>query len=179
MASLTTHIFKIVGAHCYASLLTIRALEERKTMMELQLSELIAIIACAFFAGIAIYINLVEHPARMECGTEVAATVFPPSYKRAAVMQVSLAIISFVSSIFAWYGSNSNIRWIIGGLIIISVIPFTYIAIMPTNKRLLDPNLDKTSGATRELLVNWGRLHAVRSILSLVSLLIFVSLVVS
>src|SRR5713101_7195135 len=104
--------------------------------MELRLSELIAIIACAFFAGIAIYINLAEHPARMECGTELAATVFRPSYKRAAVMQVSLTLISFVSSVFAWY-SSSNIGWLAGGLTIFSVIPFTFIAIMPTNNKLL------------------------------------------
>lgn len=82
-------------------------------IMELLLSELIAIIACALFAGAAIYINLAEHPARMECGTELAATVFRPSYKRAAVMQVSLALISFVSSLFAWY-SSSNIGWLAG-----------------------------------------------------------------
>ncbi len=146
--------------------------------MELQISELIAIIACALFAGAAVYINLVEHPARMECGTALAATVFPPSYRRAAVMQVGLAIISFVSFLFAWY-SNSNIGWLVGGLIIISVIPFTFIAIMPTNKKLLDPNLEKSSSATRELLVSWGKLHAVRSILSVVSLLIFSCLVVA
>jgi uncharacterized membrane protein len=146
--------------------------------MELLLSELIAIIACALFAGAAIYINLVEHPARMECGTELAATVFRPSYKRAAIMQVSLALISFVSSIFAWYGS-SHIGWLAGGLIIVSVIPFTFIAIMPTNNKLLDPNLDKTSSATEKLLLRWGRLHAVRSILSVVSLLIFSNLVVA
>jgi hypothetical protein len=146
--------------------------------MELQLSELVSIIACAFFAGVAIYINLVEHPARMECGTELAATVFRPSYKRAAVMQISLALISFASSVFAWYGS-SNIGWLAGSLAIVSVIPFTFIAIMPTNNKLLDPNLDKTSDATRELLLRWGKLHAVRSILSVVSLLIFSSLVVT
>ena len=114
----------------------------------------------------------------MECGTALAATVFPPSYRRAAVMQVGLAIISFVSFLFAWY-SNSNIGWLVGGLIIISVIPFTFIAIMPTNKKLLDPNLEKSSSATRELLVSWGKLHAVRSILSVVSLLFFSCLVVA
>jgi uncharacterized membrane protein len=146
--------------------------------MERQLSELIAIIACAFFAGIALYINLAEHPARMECGTELAATVFRPSYKRAAVMQVSLTLISFVSSVFAWY-SSSNIGWLAGGLTIFSVIPFTFIAIMPTNNKLLNPNLDKTSSVTGELLLRWGRLHAVRSMLSVVSLLIFGSLVVT
>ncbi|HEY7534750.1 MAG TPA: DUF1772 domain-containing protein [Thermodesulfobacteriota bacterium] len=147
-------------------------------MIELQISQLIAIIANSFFGSVSIYINFVEHPARMECGTEIAATLFPPSYKRAAVIQFSLAIISFVSSLLAWHDS-SNIRWLTGGLIIFSVIPFTFIAIVPTNKKLLDPNLEKTSSVTRVLLLNWGKLHAVRSILSIISLLVFCSLVVS
>src|SRR5688572_21366940 len=57
-----------------------------------------AICGSGLFAGAALYINLVEHPARMECGTELAATVFGPSYKRAAVMQVALAAVATIST---------------------------------------------------------------------------------
>jgi len=53
-----------------------------------------AIFCSAIFAGAALYINLVEHPARMQCGTGWAATVFPPSYKRAILMQVTLLWLS-------------------------------------------------------------------------------------
>ena len=34
--------------------------------------EIAAILASGLFAGAAVYINLIEHPARMECGTEIA-----------------------------------------------------------------------------------------------------------
>jgi hypothetical protein len=55
--------------------------------------ELIVATACAgVFAGAAIYINAVEHPARLACGTEVALKEFAPSYQRATIMQASLAI---------------------------------------------------------------------------------------
>jgi hypothetical protein len=46
------------------------------------------------------------------------------------------------------------------------VIPFTLIVILPTNKRLLDPGLDRSSAEAAALLARWGRLHAVRSVLS-------------
>jgi hypothetical protein len=52
------------------------------------------------------YITLVEHPAQMECTTELAATEFRPSYRRAAVMQASLAALGFVCSIAAWLAEH-------------------------------------------------------------------------
>lgn len=62
------------------------------------IAELPATVCCSLFAGAAVYITLVEYPARMECGGEVAATEFPPSYRRGAMMQAPLAILGFVLS---------------------------------------------------------------------------------
>jgi len=56
-----------------------------------QIGEFVAVLACGLFTGAAVYISFVEHPARMECGVEIAATEFPPSYPRASVMQETLA----------------------------------------------------------------------------------------
>ena len=53
------------------------------------------------------------------------------------------------------------------------MIPFALIVILPTNKRLLSPALDRRSAEAERLLARWGRLHAVRSVLSGVALLIF------
>lgn len=132
----------------------------------------LATLSAGLFSGAAIYINLVEHPARMSCGTDVAVTEFRPSYKRATVMQASLAAFGTLNAVIAWF-LDGGLAWLIGGLLLSSVIPFTLIVIFPTNRQLLDPNLDKKSGLALQLLTRWGRLHAVRSILSLAALLIF------
>jgi hypothetical protein len=49
------------------------------------LADCVAVFSCGLFAGAAIYISLVEHPARMECGIETAAAEFSPSYRWATV----------------------------------------------------------------------------------------------
>jgi hypothetical protein len=137
----------------------------------------IAVLSCTLFTGAAIYINVAEHPARMECGTELAATVFGPSYKRAAAMQLSLALVATGAGLLSWW-IEGEVLWLFGTMMIVAVIPFTLIAIMSTNRRLLDPSLDRSSEETRRLLQKWGTLHAVRSILGLAASCIFLSLVV-
>ena len=137
-------------------------------------SQFITIGACSLFAGAAIYVSFVEHPARMECGTELAATVFGPSYRRAAVMQASLSALGFVFSVIAWL-TSTNIWWVVGGALLVLVIPFTLLVIMPTNRQLLSSGLNKKSSHTHDLLVRWGRLHAVRSVLSFAALVVFLA----
>ena len=141
------------------------------------ISTLLTTFWTSLFAGAALYISLVEHPARMECGTELAVTESRPSYRRAAVMQALLAVLTLLFSVFAWLTSG-NAWWLMGGLVMGSVVPLTLIVIMPTNKALLDVSLDKQSPKAQQLLRTWGRLHALRTGLSLLSLLLFLLLLV-
>ena len=134
-----------------------------------------ATLSAGLFAGASVYINLVEHPARIQAGTKVALMEFAPSYHRATVTQVSLAIVGFLSALAAWR-LRSDSRWLIGGVLLVSVIPFTALAILPTNKQLLDPATANDLDLAEKLLTRWGRLHAVRSVLSLTSLLLFLFL---
>lgn len=136
------------------------------------LFEFLALFCCGIFTGAAVYINMAEHPARMECGTALAAAEFPPSYRRAARMQASLAAVGFVFSAAAW-AFGAGWWWLIGGILLVAVIPFTLVVIMPINKELLDPALDRQSDRTKHLLTRWGHLHAVRSALATLAFLIF------
>jgi hypothetical protein len=64
-----------------------------------QIAEVVAVLTCALFTGAAVYVSLVEHPARMECGVEIATAEFPPSYHRGTIMQVTLAAACLLSSV--------------------------------------------------------------------------------
>jgi hypothetical protein len=139
----------------------------------LPLAQFIAVFATTLFAGAAIYVNLVEHPARMSCSTEIAAAVWAPSYRRATVMQASLAIAGSLAGLAAWM-LGAGLIWLVAALCIFAVVPVTFIIIFPTNNQLLAPERDPRSPETRRLLIKWARLHAIRSALSLIASAIFV-----
>ena len=132
----------------------------------------IAALCAGVFAGAAIYITAVEHPARISCGTELAVREFAPSYHRATIMQASLAIAGSLSGgTAAWLLHDA---WIgLGVALLATVVPFTVIVILPTNKQLLDPALDSRSQLAAMLLGRWGRLHGIRAVLSSAAFCVF------
>jgi len=131
-----------------------------------------ATFAAVLFAGAALYVNVAEHPARMGLETEMAALQWAPSYKRATLLQAPLALVSFVAGTAAWL-LGAGVWWFVAALLIGAVVPFTIVVVMPTNDKLLSPDRDLTSVETRELLQKWGKLHAVRTVLSLVASVIY------
>lgn len=133
--------------------------------------QIVATFACGVFFGAAVYINLVEQPARISCGTHLAVTQWRPSYKRATLMQVPLALIGSLSAFIAWRFEGRT-AWLAGGFLLLLVLRFTLVVILPTNKRLESRELDLRSEAGR-LLQRWSRLHAIRSILSGAAFLLF------
>jgi uncharacterized membrane protein len=113
------------------------------------------------------YVSVAEHPARIESGPAVAVKHFGPSARRAAVMQGSLAVVALIAALVAWM-QGSGTAWLVGGLLLGAMVPFTLVVIMPTNRRLLDASLDTGSAEAAELLRRWGRLHAVRTVVGVV-----------
>ena len=145
-------------------------------MSNSDIAHLIAAVAAfcgLIFTGAAVYVSLVEHPARLSCGTEVAARQWAPSYRRATVMQATLAVLSGVGGIVSWR-HGEGIVWLWAGLLILAVVPYTLLVIRPTNARLLAPGRNLTSPETLELLERWGRLHAVRTGLGLAASIVYV-----
>ena len=134
--------------------------------------EFVATLAGTLFAGAALYINVAEHPARMGLETRMAALQWAPSYRRATWLQAPLALLSLACGLAAWL-LGAGFGWLIGALFVGAVVPFTFAVIMPTNNKLLAPGRDLNSAETRALLVHWGRLHAVRTILSLVGIIVY------
>ena len=133
---------------------------------------IVALISAALFTGAAGYITLVEHPARLQLADGPLLAQWKPSYDRALPIQSGLAIAGGLSGMGAWYLSGT-LLWVFGSLVLLANWPFTLLAIMPTNKRLKMIELEKAGPASRSLLVSWGKLHCVRSVLGVASTVLF------
>lgn len=132
---------------------------------------ILAFICTGLYAGAALYMSLVEHPARMSCDLSVALAEFRPGYKRAMVMQASLAIVGAVAALAAYYFGN-GISTLVAGIVLATVIPWTMIVMMPISRQLLDEARTSQTPDTDVLLKKWGRLHTIRTVAGLLALAI-------
>ncbi len=126
--------------------------------------EWLAVLGACLFAGAATYINVAEHPARMQLQPHDAVRQWAFSYKRATWMQAPLAVMSCLAGLGVWLLRGGG-AWLFAAVLIGSVVPFTFLGIMPTNRRLLSGGLPP--GSARALLLRWRNLHGVRTLLSL------------
>jgi Anthrone oxygenase len=142
----------------------------------IKVATLLATLCCGVFFGAALYVSLVQHPAALETGNDFATRFFPPMYRRAAILQASLALVGCASGIAAWL-SGAGRLWLVAAVLIGSAVPFTLIVIKPVNDALLQGHLLPADELGR-LLVRWGYLHWARTVASgLASLLYLVGLV--
>ena len=136
------------------------------------LSGSLALTTAAAFTGAAIYVSLAEQPARLDLENSAALRQWKPSYSRGFALQASLALAAALFGLLAWWLSR-DWRWLIGAALIFANWPYTLIVLLPVNKRLEATMPDEANDKTRELLVTWGRLHTIRSVLGCAATLIF------
>lgn len=134
-------------------------------------AEILAFIFTGLFAGAALYVSLVEHPARMSLTLGAALAEFRPSYKRAAQMQVILSLVGAAAAVGAYF-LGQGISTLVAGIVLATVIPYTLLVVKPINQQLLDETRTAQTEDTQVLLEKWGSLHMVRTVASLLALVI-------
>jgi hypothetical protein len=122
----------------------------------------LALIVAAVFSGAAIYVNVVEQPARFGLDDRALLAEWKPSYKRGFAMQAPLALAGFALGLVAWWQTR-DLLFLVGGAMMLANWPWTLLVINPVNAVLMATESAGVGAQTRSLIEKWGRLHAVRT----------------
>jgi Domain of unknown function (DUF1772) len=131
----------------------------------------LALAFAAAFSGAALYINLVEQPARLGLDDSALLSEWRPSDRRGFAMLASLALIAAALALTAYF-QTQDVRWLIGAIIVIASWPYTFFAMVPMNNRILNISAGE-SGAARELVRTWGLLEYGQTAIGLVACGVF------
>ena len=132
----------------------------------------LALISAALFTGAAVYVNVSEQPARLKLDDRALLTEWKPSYKHGAAMQAPLALIGAALGFAAWWQAG-DWRWLAGAIVILANWPYTLLVIKPVNDRLLATAAADAGAQVRSLIAQWGRLHAGRSAMGVLTTVLF------
>ena len=114
--------------------------------------------SAACFLGAAIYIGLVEQPARLRLSSRAMIKEWALSNRRGTL---TLSVFAVVSAILAYiqFRANGDVRWLIGGTTILASWPYAYFVMMPVNVWLYVIPPARAVSPVRELMRDWGLLE--------------------
>jgi hypothetical protein len=138
-----------------AKLVDTRRWSRRESFM---VAGLFAFALAAGFSGAAIYIGLVEQPARLALDEQAMASEWKLSDRRGLLMLGALALVSAVSGLAAYFESH-DVRWLVGSAFIVGAWPYMFYVLVPLNNSLLGSDGDGQRTAFRQWILDWGMLE--------------------
>ncbi len=113
--------------------------------------------------GTALAASIIVHPILIEVKRPTAIEVFKPFFEKthkavlslSAIITLLALITSFLSGNWWWFGIAMLMH--LNG-------PYTLKFMMPTNRRLMADDVNPDSEQTKNDLLNWGKLHLVRTV---------------
>jgi hypothetical protein len=132
----------------------------------------IALAAAGAFTGASLYANVVEQPARLALDDVSLVREWEPSDHRGFILLAGLAALSAFSGFIAFRELNDSL-FLLGSIVIIATWPYTYLALVPLNNRILALIGAEAVGEARKIIDLWGRLEIGQTALGLFATLIF------
>jgi hypothetical protein len=132
---------------------------------------LLALTLAAAFSGAALYVNLVEQPARLALDDQAMLNEWGPSDRRGVALLATLSLLSAALGLVTYFASQ-DVRWAIGALIILLAWPYTLFAMSPLNNQILSL-APRDIGAARVLVRQWGLLEYGQTGIGLVATAVF------
>ncbi len=119
---------------------------------------LYAFAAAVSLLGATTYIGLVEQPARLALSGAAMLREWKWSNRRGTLV---LSVFAVVSAILAYiqFKTNGDVRWLIGGIIILASWPYAYFVMMPVSIWLFVISPGTAVSPLRNLMQDWGLLE--------------------
>jgi hypothetical protein len=128
-------------------------------------------------AGSAVYISVAEQPARRRLAPGPLLAPWKASYARGLALQATLAVLAAVLGVLA-YVADPAVRWLAGAALSLANWPYTFLAVLPTTKRLMASPVEAARAEAPRLIESWGQRHAVRGALGAAATAMFLWAVV-
>jgi len=133
----------------------------------------LALAAAGAFTGASLYVNYVEQPARLALADEALIKEWEPSDHRGFIVLAGLAALAALFGFIA-YRELNDVRWALGALVILASWPYTYLAIVPLNNRILGLIAADGAHEARKVINLWGVLELGLTALGVAAMGVFI-----
>lgn len=133
----------------------------------------LALAAAGAFTGASLYVNYVEQPARLALSDDALIKEWEPSDHRGFIVLAGFAALAALFGFIA-FRELDDIRWIAGALVMLASWPYTYLAIVPLNNRILAYIDADAAHEARRVIDLWGRLELGQTAIGVLAIGIFV-----
>jgi hypothetical protein len=133
----------------------------------------LALAAAGAFTGASLYVNYVEQPARLALSDDALIKEWEPSDHRGFIVLASLAFLAALFGFIA-FRELDDVRWLFGALVAIASWPYTYLAIVPLNNRILALIEADAAHEARKVIALWGRLELGQTALGVLATFVYV-----
>jgi hypothetical protein len=113
--------------------------------------------ACTFL-GAALYITIVEQPARMSLSPGAMVEEWGPSHRRGFVMLSAIALLAALLA-YVDYAASRDARLLAGGTVMLASWLYTFFVVVPVDVMIVALPAERTRAAARELMREWGLLE--------------------
>jgi Anthrone oxygenase len=141
-------------------------------------ADLLSFATASAFFGAALYVNVVEQPARLALDARAMVREWTPSNRRGVAMFASLAMASALLA-YVEYIRTSDVRWLLGGTIVLASWPYAYFVMSPVNSLLYGIRRNAPAPMIRELMRDWGLLEWGQTAIGFAAACIFAWILIS
>lgn len=124
------------------------------------------LLCLGIFSGAALYINVCEHPARMQLNNNEAVLQWQPSYVRAFAMQASLMVIVAITGFLLYFKYASDFIFAFSASVAVIIWLYTLFVMLPTNNTIMrmKTSEERSEERARTLLNSWNVMHLARTL---------------